>query len=258
MPEYDPGPPPRFEKLFARFPSYERFRNLYWYDWGPVFYRGRLDGSARVLAIASDPGPTERLYGRTLVGDAGQRVQGFFHKLGLTRSYLCLNAHLYALHPSDGRKGLAVLADEEMLKWRNELYSAAKRPRLQAILAFGAQAQEAVQLWDGKGNLPVFDLPHPSSRNPETLASRWGQAVNELRAIVTPDADGDVVIANYGATLVEADHARIPRFDLPFGLPDFAGDDSFGRAQSPPRRNAVARPVPDDEHTLVWRAPKRE
>ncbi len=24
-------------------------------------YQGRLDGSARVLAIASDPGPTERL-----------------------------------------------------------------------------------------------------------------------------------------------------------------------------------------------------
>jgi uracil-DNA glycosylase len=34
-----------------------------------------LDRSAKVLCIASDPGPTERIVGRTLVGDAGQRVQ---------------------------------------------------------------------------------------------------------------------------------------------------------------------------------------
>ena len=33
----------------------------FWFDWGPVFYRGRLDGSARVLCVASDPGPTERV-----------------------------------------------------------------------------------------------------------------------------------------------------------------------------------------------------
>ena len=64
----------------------EALRELFWWDWGPVFYRGRLNGKARFVGIASDPGPTERVVGRTLVGDAGQRVQGFLDKLGLTRA----------------------------------------------------------------------------------------------------------------------------------------------------------------------------
>ncbi len=76
-------------------------RDLFWYDWGPVFYRGRLNGTAKVLGIASDPGPTERLVGRTLVGDAGQRVQGFLTKLGLTTSYALVNAFPHAVHPSN-------------------------------------------------------------------------------------------------------------------------------------------------------------
>ncbi len=92
MTEFDPGPPREFAQMFARVPDYAPYKEHFWYDWGPVFYRGRLDGSARVLCVASDPGPTERVAMRTLVGDAGQRVQGFLAKIGLTRSYLCLNA----------------------------------------------------------------------------------------------------------------------------------------------------------------------
>ena len=69
----------------------------FWFDWGPIFYRGRLDGSARVMCVASDPGPTERIAGRCLVGNAGQRVQGLLAKLGLTRSHVCLNAWAYAV-----------------------------------------------------------------------------------------------------------------------------------------------------------------
>ncbi len=92
MGDFDPGPPQPFHDLFDASPDYTPFRDHFWFDWGPVFHRGRLDGSARVLVLASDPGPTERIAGRTLVGDAGQRVQAFVTRLGLTRSYLCLNA----------------------------------------------------------------------------------------------------------------------------------------------------------------------
>ncbi len=53
------------------------------------------------MAIASDPGPSERLVGRTLVGDTGQRIQGFLTKLGLTSSYVLVNAFPYAVHPSN-------------------------------------------------------------------------------------------------------------------------------------------------------------
>ena len=88
MVTFDPGPPPEVADHFEKAPSYAAYRDLFWYAWGPIFYRGRLDRSARLLCIASDPGPTERIAGRTLVGDAGQRVQGFLSKLGLTRSYV--------------------------------------------------------------------------------------------------------------------------------------------------------------------------
>jgi uracil-DNA glycosylase len=253
--EFDPGPPKKFAEIISRVPSYAAYKQLYWYDWGPVFYRGRLDGSARVLCIASDPGPTERLVGRTLVGDAGQRVQGFLSKLGLTRSYLCLNAHLYALHPSHATQGTVVLKDPTILAWRNELYSAAKRPKLQAIIAFGDQAQTAVALWPDKGSLPVFNVPHPSSRDPKKLVDSWRAAVIELRKIVKPDEDGNPTSPNYGTDLTEADYARIPPRDLPFGVPEWIGDDAWGRNAKPQHHNSVSRPNPDDAHTLIWIAP---
>ena len=79
--------------------------------WGPVFYRGLLNGRARVLCVASDPGPTERIAGRTLVGDAGQRVQSFLAKLGLTRSYALVNAFAYALLPSKASQATRILAE---------------------------------------------------------------------------------------------------------------------------------------------------
>lgn len=61
--EYDSGPTQRFLRHFARLPEYFADRDLFWCDWGSIFYRGRLDESARIICVASDPGPTERLAG---------------------------------------------------------------------------------------------------------------------------------------------------------------------------------------------------
>ena len=38
-------------------------------EWGPIFHRGRLDGSARVLVIGQDPAQHETVIRRILVGD---------------------------------------------------------------------------------------------------------------------------------------------------------------------------------------------
>src|SRR5215218_7878232 len=140
MPAFDPGPPEPFHSHFDALPDYAPFRSHFWFDWGPVFYRGRLDGTARVLCVASDPGLTERVAHRILVGDAGQRVQGFLAKLGLTKSYLCLNAFPYALHPSRNADAPGLLNEPSSLKWRNELFDAVSSNKLQAIVAFGANA----------------------------------------------------------------------------------------------------------------------
>lgn len=255
MTEFDKGPTQAFARLFAACPDYGELKAHFWYDWGPIFYRGRLDGSARVLCVASDPGPTERIAGRTLVGDAGQRVQGFLAKLGLTRCYLCLNAFSYALIPGQASKGDAVLRQPEQLAWRNRLFDRVRKPALQAIVAFGGQARDAIDLWPGKGAIPVFPVPHPSSRDEGVLLSRWREAIAQLRAQVTPDDDGDAGGANYGRTFRESDYAPIPARDLPFGVPPFLGNDAWRRAMRPPRHNSVSRPKPDDRHTLIWKAP---
>jgi len=171
--EFDRGPAQAIASICLRCPQPGK-PQAFWTAWGPIFYRGRLDGSARLLCIASDPGPTERIAHRTLVGDAGQRVQGFLAKLGLTKSYVCVNAFPYALHPSWGMSADELLADPVQMEWRNEFYDAVKPDHVQAIVAFGTNAQQALDLWDGKPNVPVERVPHPSSRLTPT-AKRTGR-----------------------------------------------------------------------------------
>ncbi|HWD79255.1 MAG TPA: uracil-DNA glycosylase family protein [Kribbella sp.] len=255
MGEFDPGPPVAVAEHFGNVPAYADFRKFFWYDWGPVFYRGRLDGTARLLAVASDPGPTERVAGRTLVGDAGQRVQGFLTKLGLTRSYTLVNAYSYALIPSRAQQAMPLLSRPDHLSWRNTLFDLITGPPLQAIVAFGVQARSAVRLWDGKPHVPVFEVPHPSSRSPKVLLDGWRAAITELRGIVTPDPDGDNTGSNYGTKFAESDYAPIPARDLPFGVPPWLGNDAWGRKDKPRHNNSVERPDTDILHTLVWRAP---
>ncbi|MDH2413867.1 hypothetical protein [Nocardioides sp. CER19] len=257
MRAYDPGPPPALAAHFAALPSFAQAGDLFWYDWGPVFYRGRLDGSARVLGIASDPGPTERIACRTLVGDAGQRVQGFLSKLGLDHSYVLVNAFPYALHPSRGPDALPLLAQEPYSAWNNHLFDLVTGPDLQAVVAFGANAREALRQWDNAPSVVTFAVPHPSSRDTRALLDGWRAAIAKLRDLVTPDAQRDSTSSNYGTRFTEADYAPIPASDLPFGLPDWFGDDRWGRQAHPRHNDSVERPTSDPDHTLVWHAPQR-
>lgn len=255
QPDYDPGPPAAIAAQFAALPDYGPFKPFFWYDFGPVFYRGRLDGTAKVLCIASDPGATERIACRTLVGDAGQRVQGFLAKIGLDRSYVCVNAFAHAVFPSKASEAQPMLATDAHKEWRNGLLDLLKTNALQAIVAFGAQAQFAVGLWPGRAGLPLFEVPHPSSRNPTVLANEWRAAVTALRSIVTPDPGAPTSLPNYGVEVVEADYAPIPRRDLPFGAAPSMGDDSWLRSTNSGFAS-VTRPSPDDRHTLIWKVPK--
>jgi len=254
MAQFDRGPTAKLAALLERVPD-PPVKSDFWFDWGPIFYRGRLDGSARVLCVASDPGPTERIAGRSLVGNAGQRVQGLLAKLGLTRSYLCLNAWAYAVHPSRASAERDRLSEPAQLSWRNELYDATTGPKLQAIVALGGMAQEAVALWSGRPDVPLRNVPHPSSHDEKKLLDQWRALVTALRTVVTPDSDGDNSGPNYGTKFTEADYAPIPRRDLPFGAPLFLGDDAWVRAKPGGAMNSVGRPSPDDGHTLIWSAP---
>jgi hypothetical protein len=255
MTEFDPGPPPAVAEHLAQLPSYAEHQELFWYDWGPVLYRGRLDRSARVLCIASDPGPTERVAHRTLVGDAGQRVQGFLAKLGLTRSYVCVNAFAYALFPSKATTATPILNEPAQREWRNQLLSMVVGDDLQAVVAFGFQARRVIELWNDHPDVPIHRVVHPSNPDGDRLVAEWRPAITALRQVVTPDADGTNTGPNYGSRFVERDYAPIPPRDLPFGVPPWLGDDAAGRAAHPRHNNTVERDPSDLTHTLLWHAP---
>jgi len=100
MPQsFDPGyVDAPFAALAAEFPGADVYpASDFRLEWGPIFHRGRLDGSARVLVLGQDPGAHESSVRRILVGEAGQRVQGFLHKLGIERSYVMVNTFLYSV-----------------------------------------------------------------------------------------------------------------------------------------------------------------
>lgn len=266
MAQSDPGPTGAAKAAMDATPDYEAEvgdATTFWYAFGAVLYRGRLDGSARVIGIASDPGPTECLpfMRRTLVGDSGQKTQGFLAKLGLTRSYVLVNAFAVALHPSQKTKGMKVLRTNAAIRAaRHGLYNALFSSHVQAIVAFGEVAHEAYDLWSASNpavkSVLVVKLAHPAAvdRNGsgnDAALKGWAKAVTQLRAIVTPDADGDATGPNFGDYFTEVDYARIPRRDLPSAAPAFAGDDSWGRAATPRHNNCCERPSPDDRVSLV-------
>ena len=235
MPTYDPGPPEPFHSRFDALPDYEPFRAHFWFDWGPVFYRGRLDGSARVLCVASDPGPTERIAGRTLVGDAGQRVQGFLVKLGLTRSYLCLNAFAYALIPATAAPVGPVLSEPRLPGLAEQRVRPGRGRPLSRSSRSVSLAQEALDLWPGSAGLAVVEIAHPSSRGATACSTSGGRRSSSCARSCRP-----IPTATRPAQLRrEVPRARL-RADPPprpaVRRPVVAGRRRLGR-QGTPRRN---------------------
>ncbi len=203
---------------------------------------------------------------RTLVGDSGQKTQGFLAKLGLIRSYVLVNAFAVALHPGKASKGRQILANNATLAtFRHGFYDRLLAGgALEAVVAFGDNAQLAYDLWAASnpavGAIPVVKVAHPAavdrggSGNDAALKA-WAKAVTTLRAIVTPDPAGDASGPNFGAYFTECDYARIPRWDLPQPAPAYAGDDSWGRAATPQHNNCCERPSPDDAKSLLLTPP---
>jgi hypothetical protein len=128
-------------------------------------------------------------------------------------------------------------------------------PELQAIVTFGLQARIAVELMTTAPAVMIQKVPHPSGRDATKLIIEWRVAVADLRTVVTPDPDGRNSGPNYGERFSESDYARVPRGDLPFGVPSWLGIDARGRQSHPKRRKTVERDPADLLHTLIWRAP---
>jgi uracil-DNA glycosylase len=229
---FDPGPVEEpFASLARDYPGADAYPpELFRVEWGPIFHRGRLDGSAKVLIVGQDPGQHESIGRRCMVGEAGQRVQGFLRKLGITESYTIVNAYLYSVFGQPSHK--EVLAVEPAVapyrgKWFDALLL---HSGVQAVVAFGDLAHAAFEAWRGPEADPKVDveyapLLHPTypegSKAPgamKKMLDQWNAALPGLRsAVSSPDVAPDTT--PYGDDLLPSDRAQIPEGDLPAGSP---------------------------------------
>ncbi len=237
---FDPGYGRRpFSTLVSRYPGTdvyppEDFR----VEWGPVFHRGRLSGSARVLVLGQDPGAHECIARRILVGEAGQRVQGFLAKLGIETSYVMINAFLYSVYGQGG--GQRHRDDPAIAAYRNAWLNALLvGKQVECVVAFGTLADAAFRMWketpEGQSvEVAYHHIRHPTypesasasgqkkkSEAMKEMLAGWNVALEALaERLAHPDVERDLEL--YGDALdKERDLAPIPERDLPAGLPEW-------------------------------------
>jgi uracil-DNA glycosylase len=243
-------------------------------EWGPIFHRGRLDGSARVLVIGQDPATHEAITRRILVGEAGQRVQGFLAKLGITSSYVMINTFLYSVYGQGG--GTKHKNDPAIIEYRNRWIDAifATSP-IEVVVALGALADGAFRKWKQTPAGQAIDvayehITHPTFPNSTSggnaasfanamkqMLGNWNAALQRLAPkIQHPDVT--LPLALYGEELAAGELASIPPEDLPAGLPPWMRSlDSWAtrKGETPDLKRATivvsvpkeARPPPPPE-----------
>ncbi len=233
--KFDKGPTGSWAQTFFNAPRQYylnhpsgRFRT----EFGPVYYRGRLNSTVKVLIVGQDPSTDEILAQRNLVGSAGQRVQGLLRKLGITKSYVMFNTFLYGIKGQMDATMNAAATEPTILQYRNSLLDkTASANTLQAIVSFGNGADLAVTSWPGRPpGVPWFQLTHPSAPDNIVLPN-WNAQLNNLHAAISPDRVSLVNTSPYGATFGANDVTDIPREDLAFGLAEWHGTGGVTRSQ---------------------------
>lgn len=244
--EFDPGPPPDLAARFAAHPDLGSVAHRFRLEWGPKFYRGRTDGSARVLVVGQDAASEEDVARRNFVGDAGRLVQGFLAKAGITRSYLAVNAFAFSVIGQFDAELRGIAEQPALLAWRNGVLDWARdHNALEAIVAFGAAAQHAVASWPGAPAVFVAKPVHPSARPQTTVLGSFRVWLPKLRNAVAKDPDGSVSAPNYQSDRFRPEERPpIPRRDLPFGMPAWFG-------QGAPKTTTRS-----ERRVITWTAPE--
>lgn len=267
--EFDLGPVAEpFVTIAADYPGVEVYpAQDFRVEWGPIFHRGRLDGSARILVIGQDPGQHESIAHRCLVGEAGQRVQGFLAKLGITRSYVIVNAFLYSVfgqHAGERHvQNRDIAAYRE--RWLNELLLGSQ---ITVVVSFGHIGASAYRQWASKhparASELIFEaLTHPtmpeaaSHGDPaaraaamKTLLTQWNVALTRLDdQLGERDIKRPLVL--YGEDITPAERSAIPSADLPLGAPAWW-------SSLKPWASREGSEVNDKRATVVVRVPEGE
>lgn len=209
-------------------------------EWGPIFHRGRLDGSARVLVIGQDPAAHETFVRRILVGEAGSRIQGFLAKLGLTRSYVMINTFVYSVYDS-AHDTPAMQAYRK--RWIDALLGMGK---IEAVVTLGTAAHAAWDAWVAK-NTTITIVPHHEAithpTEPESahahdhsktvagetqkLLANWNAALKKLAPLITHRDITPLSTMYAGSDWQPGDRVEVPSFDVPAGLPSWMRTDGW-------------------------------
>jgi hypothetical protein len=236
--------------VFAQTPNY---RGLGWavvgreaFRWhhGPMFYRGRLDGSARIVVVGQEGAQDESLSHRSFTGGTGARMQHLLRHLGVDRSYLFLNSFVYPIFGqyTDDLRALAQDPRSPIVSHRNQIFDKAVVDgdgRL--VIAVGRAAKESVATWiaghgghadpdrlheAGLGSLPgrvrVVGVLHPGSVSGSTAAIKadFSRAIGHVRDWLQQQPDwlpADPGVARDLAAEFAYRSAPVPFRDFPFG-----------------------------------------
>src|SRR5262249_15921510 len=147
--EWDAGPVPAIKTILEQAPisEYESVPTRFRLEWGPMSYRGRTDGSAKLPMIGQDPGADENVARRVMVGTAGQRLQGYLAKLGITHSYVIVNSVLYSIFGQFDAGMQAFVDRPAVAAWRNQRFRGLLTSDPTAIPPLGNGAQQWAEYW---------------------------------------------------------------------------------------------------------------
>jgi uracil-DNA glycosylase len=139
-------------------PEYTLTKDKVRYEMGPIFYRGRTDGTARVLVVGQDAATDEALVQRAFTGGTGQKVQNWLNAVGITSSYVCLNTFIYSIYEQYDEFTKELATTGPIKDYRNRLFEKVfAENKIDLVISFGSAAHESVRIFrDEKlgGKLP--------------------------------------------------------------------------------------------------------
>jgi uracil-DNA glycosylase len=251
--EHDPGPSDAsgWAALFAETPNYRGLgravlgREAFRWHHGPMFYRGRLDGSAKVAIVGQEGAQDESLSHRSFTGGTGARMQFMLRFLGIDRSYLFLNSFIYPIFGqySADLRPLAQDHRSPIAQHRNRIFDKAiVDGDVRLVIAVGTAAKESIATWIGShggsaqpdqlhnatmGSIPnrvrVIGVLHPggaSGGSTATIKADFQRAVNRIQTWVAADAAWlplDPGMARDLSAPYPYSSSAIPYRDFPFG-----------------------------------------